>query len=346
MDYYIFIAEHPIKLEIVSKLSAYGIIIPYDSKCIDINTYGYYPDDLSVEGKQALQRAIPNIILTKDKVSITEIQRQANKIQEQNEIKQGSLVYHRDYKKLPMLVTFTDGVTATVFHSLRTRPLSVTCGVEMLVPADTQHDLPTYKVERPNHEFKQKLYIDCDIFDTSSIDTYNQQMFLTLLRLRMSYLSAGIVLVNPVKQDNDILDLLGFESVYGSLLALVARVKPDILVSNSKLINHPHKCLYQDMLQEPSYIVSSEVDSQMYVYGLQHNKKHIREDLLRIKNGQTQAPSFDPPTLEYNTDLETIPATQPRGRDTLKAKLRLIGLDAFTTRLDDLVYTLTGRQYE
>lgn len=340
MSYFVFFTDQPIKLEQIEPLSKYGVIIPYDSKCADINTYGYYPADADKNTINAI-KTLGNVIFTKDQVQLTEIQKQANKIQESNEIKQGDIVYHRDYKKLPFVVTFTDGHTATIFHNLRTRPLTMSADTKLLRLADANLELPVYKVDKPIIELQDKVYIDCDMFAQNNADDYQRTMFITILKLKMIYIRANVVLVNPIQHDRDIATLMGIGAVFGNLLALISKIQPNVLISRSKLTDYNNQYIIeQGRLTKPQYIVDSTTDSQAYIYGLINNKKYIKEHLLRIKNNQALPLECDTPALD--TDIVELKPQKIKHRDKLVSQLRAVGLDAFTTRLDDILYFVKG----
>lgn len=339
--------DRPIKFEKVALLSKLGLIIPYDSVLPEINTYGYYHPNIDDTIKSKVRHILDKtrVTFTSDEVTLEAIQRQASKIQASNPVIQGSIVYHRDYKKLPFLVTYSDGKKATIFHNMRVRPLTIDCKTELLRPADGNHELPTYAVGKPPIEFKAKVYVDCDIFPYTSIDEYYRRMFMLTLQLKMSMPYTAIVLLNPITRKDDIITLMGLESQFGNIIRLVDTLDNALLISNSKLIQHKRIQGYDGNRAVPrEFIVSQETDSQVYLHGIIGNQDYIKDTLLHIKNGHIPAPQ----PIDYTPKAKTStrPAQQPAQRDLIRSQLRAVGLDPFTTRLDDLIYFITGQEFK
>lgn len=347
MKYRILMTDRPIKFEKVAPLSKLGLIIPYDSVLPEINTYGYYNTDIDDATKVKIRHILDKtrVTFTSDEVTLEAIQRQASKIQASNPVIQGSIVYHRDYKKLPFLVTYSDGKRATIFHNMRVRPLTIECKAELLRPTDGNHELPTYAVGKPTIEFKSKVYVDCDIFPYTNIDEYYRRVFILVLQLKMSMPYTAIVLLNPITRRDDIVTLMGLESQFGNILRLVDALDGALLISNSKLIHHKRLQGYDgNRAVSREFIVGQETDSQVYLRGLVDNQSYIKDTLLHIKNGHISAPQ--PANYTPKAKTTTLPAQQPTQRDLVRSQLRAVGLDPFTTRLDDLIYFITGQEFK
>lgn len=343
MLYFLFTSATPIKAENIQELSKIGVIIPYDAENPQFCDYGYYPQDLSKESIKLMQKHIQGLSLTKSEIPIAEIQKQAQKLQKVSEIKQGDIVYHRDYKKLPFIVTYTDDKESTIFHNMRSRPLTLSCDNNLISQAKG-HELPTYKVEKPKLVLKNKVYIDCDTFSATIKEQYYQDIFITILKLKMLYLDAKVVLINPIQQKGDIVDMLGLESVYGNLLAVADKANPALIVSNSKILNYENQQnLTNDKRLKPrSYIVGRDTDSKAYLYGLQSAKKHIDEVLYKIKNKQIDKIEAQ---AQYSKDISIREAKEPNNKDGLVRGLRSVGLGAFATRINDIVYLIKGQDF-
>lgn len=340
--YFLFTTETPIKAESLEKISKLGCIVPYDSGFEDLATYGYYPQDISAENKKQLQKLTKGLVFTKSEIKLEEIQRQARKLQTLNAIKQGDIVKHRDYRNLPFIVTLTDGTQATIFHNLRGRSLVLVCAVEYLQVLPNDTEIKTYKVERDTITYRNSVYLDCDIFSTRIADDYYRDVFLSVLALKIAFISSRIVLVNPFRVSNDLIDLIGLECVKGNLLAISQNSPDETIISNSKILNHEkHKTMPQHpQTQEPQYIVDKKTDTDAYRYGLTHNKRNIKDMLVAIKNGHAQPIQC---VLEFDKECVRHEAKEPRDKLSIVKQLKKIGLDSMTTRIHDIVYLITGR---
>lgn len=340
MDYFLLMTTQPIKYEHIESLSHHRIITPFDSKQKSVNIYAYYPQDLTKEAKIQVQRLLGEVYFTKSPVPQDQIERQANKLRQQNSIKVGDIVFHQDYKKLPFKVTKLD-TTATIVHNLRMRPLEIECDPTLLHLAE-QQELPIYNTDKPNIDYPNKVYLDCDIFTSQNIDDYFRSIFIALMRLRLTYISHEIVLVNPIT-DLSFVSNLGFRSVYGNILALTDQIDPSPLITNSKLTAYANIRAYNGIrFTRPSFIVSQEIDTQVHIHALVTKSKHTRELLLRIKNNQAQLPQPQHPS--YRPTITQLPPKPTINYQALKTKLRQVELEGYITRIDEIIYTLRGSQ--
>lgn len=337
--YFLFMTEAPIKAEDIEAISKLGCIVPYDPNFKDLATYGYYPYNLSTEATKQLKRLVKGLNLTQSEVKLDEIQRQAKKLQALNTIKQGDIVLHRDYKNLPFIVTMTDDKQSTIYHNLRHRPLVIVCNNEFLQVSNST-ELKIYQVIKPVIEYKDQVILDCDIFNQKSIREYYKELFLTILRLKIAYISAKVILLNPFIIKGDIIDLIGFDSLKGNIMA-IDNESP--VISNSRIADFKNQMnvLQSGALKAPEYIVNKEVDINAYRYGLRENKRNIKDLLVRIKNGYAEPIHC---VIEFDKECVKRPATPPRDRQKIISILKGIGLDFMVTRIHDIIYLMTGRE--
>lgn len=277
-NYYIIYAYNTISLETSKALSKLGAIVPYDSFNTDINCYLYLTkeqiDDIRLF--KQIKAIIGDYQILPNTTTLSEINKNLDKITTDNKLSLGETVTHQLYKKLPFTVTYLDNETAIIFHKLKHKDLALEVDAKEITKATETNQTLLYLEQNQSYKVTQDysniVIIDCDMFSSSS--TYNLVNIITLLKIL--YTDKTIIVCNPDHNQEHLCKTLKLTYITGTMWDILEyyfkQGSQFIIVSNSSTIEYIFNSRYQ------------QTDNQFYNYDgiIELQPKVTQDNLLTL----------------------------------------------------------------
>lgn len=239
MEYYPICFHESITSKQSKELSKIGVISPFLAGDSEINIYAYAPSYFQQSDYKAIKSIAGEFDRILQTVSINEIQKSQNKIEELNTIKTGSFVFFQKFKKLPFTLTSQDGDTGVIFFNLRHEPLSIEVSMSeiRLAPEDEIDHSLIYEL-RSHSQLNNRLIIDCDVFSAQTKVKAFYDILSCVMICSLQFSKKNLYLLNPPEFKLEFFRHLGLNLVYGSAFELMDTLSPeDIMITDHKVAN-------------------------------------------------------------------------------------------------------------
>lgn len=337
-QYYALVSYSPLTSQQVNRLHSIGVIAPYDQANEKFNIYIYAPVESYLDLKPKIE-AITQFYAINTPIPLEQIQKQLSKIDEVNKVKIGDTVYCKGYRKLPFTVNNVTDKTAHIFHTLKRSNIVLEVQLKDVYPVSEHSDIPQYARRIPTEPSKT-IYLDFDNYRITDRNLLNQTILRDLINIKLAMLDRKIILLNPILNQDDLINNLGLEIHYQS----IGNLQGDIVTDTPLITTYETYRINYNALE--SY-KSTPKDRFLFMYQARRKTRNKALEVWnRAINNEHPYSNIVNDTLkssyEYDTDPVTIPEQEVSTQEVESIMIKQ-GLANIHAKTEDILYLLKGQ---